>query len=299
MSKACTKFWEDFDNNTMPGKYGSVMPRLSATEKKERQDAVMKIMTELGAPYWSSKYAEGKGKKKGAKKQKNEFKKNIGKVKSEVTKISGVQLDVIKKHFGKKIDYKKLQTCFELFANGKLSPREMDATPMWYYWLAFVDAAIELDIDKAIWKKLKLIITKATIIDFTRRPLKAGAPKKKSLSDAKVKKIRKRIHKGKYKNLDKEIKKVIEDYASLFKDKGKLPVLVATGKPGEWLDDIDPKTGLPVALTLYENELLERLSFDVLSPAISLGLNGGQIKLRLRPSAFVVSEVESRDTDNL
>lgn len=150
-----------------------------------------------------------------------------------------------------------------------------------------------MGIDEAIWKKLKLIITKCAYIDFARRPLKSGVPHKKHIPGSEIKKIRDRIYKGKYPGLDKEIKKIAKDYVALFNNLEEKPVLVAAGDPENWLANIDEVSGLPTAISHHADELLESLSVEVLFPPLRFGISGGQLKVRLRPTGFIVTHVTS------
>lgn len=208
MPTDCSRFWEEFDANTHPGKLHTRKPPLTKAEAASRRKDVEDFMERIGFRFFNYLVAKATGDTTKATQLETDIQIEVPKQKEGITRLSHIQNDILKKYFPPKnavdeIDFESFQKCAELFANGDLGDHFMDSRDMWVVWLAFAKAAAQLGITK--WKKLELTLLKCALIDYAfpqhRRVSDptTGQPvidPKQKLTPLEIDNIRKKIHTG-------------------------------------------------------------------------------------------------------
>jgi len=211
----CIAFFDDLDNATYPPILMKRVQDGTATDQdKKVLDAVNKVMRELLQCLvdLEKRIANKLDQTEEQKKKLDELKEKIKKLKmdlkTELKRLSDVQIGLFKKHFpdgAGGIDFAKVQECMELFDNFKLVKDFNDPvrkvldgpnSPGAYrYWTKFAECMIDSDIDKEIWTKLLKTLTKGFFIVMRTGFNPPGVNRPKMLTDEEIKKLRDEIDK--------------------------------------------------------------------------------------------------------
>jgi hypothetical protein len=284
----CSKFWEEFDNNTEPGKLALRKPPLPKNERDQRRRDVEEFMREIGFPFIGLVYARATGDKAAADKIDKEIQLQQVRLKPAIKRLSDIQNEVMKKHFppkkaGDEIDFERFQRCVEFFANGDLGERHMDSRDMWLIWLAFAKAAAKQGVKK--WEKIEISLLKGAVIDFSfPQERRINDPKTgkviidpaKRLKPADVDKIRERIEKGSAADRTKEENKLM---AAVVPEEPHRLAVAATGPhPAE-----AGRTQIAVALATAQGRLVPDAAIEVYAVESAIVVQSTAESVTVRP----------------
>lgn len=235
----CKKYFDKLDEEFYPPILSRRITAAADPLKaalRERLDDVRKIMGVIQADVvLETKIARGEVPTQAEKDALEKAKQDN---KASFTRNAAKQEGLLKEFFGDPIDFTKYQACTELFNNfklvtdfddaikritrppppapGKIVERGPDASIAHIRWAKFANIAIDLDINKELWRNLKAILAKGSAITVAvlsdNDPTKAGIQPAMQ-SDAQITALRTVFDALKPKNTDteEEKKKKVEE----------------------------------------------------------------------------------------